>query len=149
MSNKWFLWTEFFDKRWFSVKINDVDPLLPRQSSRDRELFNITEVCIRLSWQIASNLETYFENVEIVGNSKIQLYIFERVELGAMAKMFFNKVGVFLFYLCIIVYLYGDLAIYAAAVPKNIVSILLRASFFRYLSFRKVTTIHIEDVHIL
>ena len=45
-----------------------------------------------------------------------------------MAKMFFNKAGIFLFYLCIIVYLYGDLAIYAAAVPKNIVSILLRAS---------------------
>merc|ERR1712038_1028472 len=45
--------------------------------------------------------------------------ITERIELGKMANMFFNKTGVFLFYLCLIVYLYGDLAIYAAAVPKN------------------------------
>ena len=49
---------------------------------------------------------------------------FQRIELGAMARMFFNKFGMILFYLCMIVYLYGDLAIYAAAVPKNVVSIL-------------------------
>jgi len=41
-----------------------------------------------------------------------------------MARMFFNRIGIVLFYICIIVYLYGDLAIYVAAVPKNIVSIL-------------------------
>ena len=41
-----------------------------------------------------------------------------------MAKMFFNNYGIVLFYVCMIVYLYGDLAIYAAAVPKNLVSIL-------------------------
>uniref|UniRef100_H2Z3V6 Amino acid transporter transmembrane domain-containing protein n=1 Tax=Ciona savignyi TaxID=51511 RepID=H2Z3V6_CIOSA len=41
------------------------------------------------------------------------------VEMGQMADMFFNKIGRILFYLCIIIYLYGDLAIYAAAVPKS------------------------------
>lgn len=46
--------------------------------------------------------------------------ITERMELGQMASMFFNKVGVTLFNLCMIIYLYGDLAIYAAAVPKSI-----------------------------
>lgn len=49
--------------------------------------------------------------------------IVERVEMGQMASMFFNKVGVNMFYLCIIVYLYGDLAIYAAAVPISLMEV--------------------------
>lgn len=52
------------------------------------------------------------------------LNIVERIELGEMSKMYFNKVGRFLFYLVIVVYLFGDLAIYAATVPKSMVSIL-------------------------
>ncbi|XP_076440935.1 transmembrane protein 104-like [Babylonia areolata] len=46
--------------------------------------------------------------------------ITQRVELGKMAKMFFGKAGVLLFNICIIVYLYGDLSIYAVAVPKSL-----------------------------
>ncbi|GFO04325.1 transmembrane protein 104-like [Plakobranchus ocellatus] len=42
------------------------------------------------------------------------------MEMGTMASMYFNKVGVVLFNLCIIIYLYGDLSIYAAAVPKSL-----------------------------
>lgn len=49
--------------------------------------------------------------------------IAERVEMGQMASMFFNKVGVNMFYICIIVYLYGDLAIYAAAVPISLMEV--------------------------
>ncbi|KAG7459584.1 hypothetical protein MATL_G00212100 [Megalops atlanticus] len=49
--------------------------------------------------------------------------IVERVEMGQMASMFFNKVGVNMFYICIIVYLYGDLAIYAAAVPISLMEV--------------------------
>lgn len=49
--------------------------------------------------------------------------ITNRVEMGQMASMFFNKVGVNLFYFCIIVYLYGDLAIYAAAVPFSLMQV--------------------------
>lgn len=52
------------------------------------------------------------------------LNIVERVELGEMAKMYFNKVGRVLFYLVIVIYLFGDLAIYAATVPKSLVSIM-------------------------
>ncbi|XP_074647838.1 transmembrane protein 104-like isoform X2 [Tubulanus polymorphus] len=52
---------------------------------------------------------------------KMDLFdISERVEMGQMAALFFNKIGLNLFYLCIIIYLYGDLAIYAAAVPKSV-----------------------------
>ncbi|GAB1297043.1 Transmembrane protein 104 [Apodemus speciosus] len=46
-----------------------------------------------------------------------------RVEMGQMASMFFNRVGVNLFYFCIITYLYGDLAIYAAAVPVSLMQV--------------------------
>ncbi|MBN3304890.1 TM104 protein, partial [Amia calva] len=49
--------------------------------------------------------------------------IVERVEMGQMASIFFNKVGVNMFYICIIVYLYGDLAIYAAAVPISLMEV--------------------------
>lgn len=49
--------------------------------------------------------------------------ITDRVEMGQMASMFFSKVGVNLFYLCIIIYLYGDLAIYAAAVPVSLMQV--------------------------
>ncbi|XP_007668069.2 transmembrane protein 104 isoform X3 [Ornithorhynchus anatinus] len=49
--------------------------------------------------------------------------ITDRIEMGQMASMFFNKVGVNLFYVCIIIYLYGDLAIYAAAVPVSLMQV--------------------------
>uniref|UniRef100_A0A8C0BCA3 Transmembrane protein 104 n=1 Tax=Buteo japonicus TaxID=224669 RepID=A0A8C0BCA3_9AVES len=54
--------------------------------------------------------------------------ITERVEMGQMASMFFNKVGVNLFYFCIIIYLYGDLAIYAAAVPVSLMQVTCQLS---------------------
>ncbi|NXU74032.1 TM104 protein, partial [Oreotrochilus melanogaster] len=54
--------------------------------------------------------------------------ITERVEMGQMASMFFNKVGVNLFYFCIIIYLYGDLAIYAAAVPVSLMQVTCSAT---------------------
>ncbi|XP_013111004.2 transmembrane protein 104 homolog isoform X1 [Stomoxys calcitrans] len=44
----------------------------------------------------------------------------EKFELGEMASLFFNDVGRVLFYLCISVYLYGDLSIYSAAVAKSL-----------------------------
>lgn len=43
--------------------------------------------------------------------------------MGQMADLFFSKIGVRLFYFCIALYLYGDLAIYAAAVPKSLTQI--------------------------
>ncbi|CAD5123462.1 DgyrCDS11808 [Dimorphilus gyrociliatus] len=46
--------------------------------------------------------------------------ITRRVEMGQMARLFFNKLGLNLFYICLAIYLYGDLAIYAVAVPKSL-----------------------------
>ena len=55
----------------------------------------------------SQNYNTYYEINEII-------------EMGKMASIFFNKWGRMLFYLCITIYLYGDLAIYAAAVAKSL-----------------------------
>ncbi|KAH9382892.1 hypothetical protein HPB48_023511 [Haemaphysalis longicornis] len=46
--------------------------------------------------------------------------ITETFEMGQMAHLFFSKVGVNLFYIIIAMYLYGDLAIYGAAVSKSL-----------------------------
>lgn len=37
--------------------------------------------------------------------------------------LFLSAVGVNMFYICLIVYLYGDLAIYAAAVPVSLMEV--------------------------
>ncbi|XP_068142582.1 transmembrane protein 104 homolog [Drosophila tropicalis] len=44
----------------------------------------------------------------------------KKFELGEMATLFFNDIGRTLFYLCFIVYLYGDLSIYSAAVARSL-----------------------------
>ncbi|CAH1794269.1 unnamed protein product [Owenia fusiformis] len=46
--------------------------------------------------------------------------ITQKIEMGQMARLFFNIWGVRLFYVVLAIYLYGDLAIYAAAVPKSL-----------------------------
>ena len=53
------------------------------------------------------NYSTYYEINEII-------------EMGKMASLFFNRWGRTLFYLCLTIYLYGDLAIYGAAVAKSL-----------------------------
>ena len=47
----------------------------------------------------------------------------ERFELGDMANLFFNKLGVVLYYIAIIVYLYGDMSIYLVTVPKSLLNV--------------------------
>ncbi|XP_022233734.1 transmembrane protein 104 homolog isoform X3 [Drosophila obscura] len=43
-----------------------------------------------------------------------------KFELGEMATIFFNEIGRIMFFLCLIVYLYGDLSIYSAAVSRSL-----------------------------
>ena len=40
--------------------------------------------------------------------------------MGEMASIFFSRFGTMLFYTCLVVYLYGDLSIYGAAVAKSL-----------------------------
>jgi hypothetical protein len=46
--------------------------------------------------------------------------IVQKVEMSQMASLFLGPTGTLLFYVAIIAYLYGDLAIYAVAVPKSL-----------------------------
>lgn len=48
----------------------------------------------------------------------------EKYELGVLATMFFNKLGIICFYLCMCVYLYGDLSIYNAAVARSLTDVI-------------------------
>lgn len=47
----------------------------------------------------------------------------DKIEMGQMASIFFNKFGTTLFYLCFAIYLYGDLSIYGAAVAKTLADV--------------------------
>ncbi|KAF5304415.1 hypothetical protein FQR65_LT07945 [Abscondita terminalis] len=51
-----------------------------------------------------------------------------KVELGEMTGLFFNKIGRTLFYLCLCIYLYGDLAIYVTAVSKTMCDIVCNST---------------------
>lgn len=44
----------------------------------------------------------------------------EKVELGEMSSIFFSSAGSMVFYVCIAIYLYGDLSIYSAAVSTTL-----------------------------
>lgn len=63
----------------------------------------------------------YSDNRPLRSENETTFYdITEIFEMGKMASLFFNKTGRFAFYLCLIIYLYGDLAIYGAAVAKSL-----------------------------
>lgn len=65
------------------------------------------------------------ENTPLTGYQPIGFYsLDEKFELGVMANLFFTKIGVVCFYLCICVYLYGDLSIYNAAVAKTLTDLI-------------------------
>ncbi len=61
------------------------------------------------------------ESSERIPLNPVSYYeITDVTEMGRMATLFFNKIGKNLFYICIAIYLYGDLAIYGAAVSKSV-----------------------------
>ncbi|CAH1170348.1 unnamed protein product [Phaedon cochleariae] len=73
----------------------------------------------------ASNEETAILSV----NRRYSLYkIDTRVELGEIASLYLNKFGYILFFSSLCIYLFGDLAIYAAASGKTIVNLICSTS---------------------
>ncbi|KAL5254110.1 hypothetical protein ACHWQZ_G013764 [Mnemiopsis leidyi] len=75
-----------------------------------------TEYYSNLSLQISQSQAS-------IGGSRYSFRISKRIEMAEMAEIFFNKVGMILFYIAVIIYLYGDLAIYTVAVPKSIANV--------------------------
>lgn len=56
-----------------------------------------------------------------LSSQRTQYYKLEcKVEMGEMAGLFFNDFGRAMFYVCIAIYMYGDLSIYSAAVAKSL-----------------------------
>ncbi|EGG20844.1 pleckstrin domain-containing protein [Cavenderia fasciculata] len=49
--------------------------------------------------------------------------IVQRTEVGFMAKLFLGDIGHKIFYVILIIYLFGDLAIYAATVPTSLATV--------------------------
>ncbi|XP_023171215.2 transmembrane protein 104 homolog [Drosophila hydei] len=74
--------------------------------------------------ELLSNTES--ETVPLtIHNAEFHYYqLTQKFELGEMATMFFNDFGRTLFYLCFIIYLYGDLSIYSAAVARSLRDVL-------------------------
>lgn len=60
------------------------------------------------------------EHTPLFSQSSRYYVLDHKIELGEMAGLFFNDLGRILFYLCIAIYLYGDLSIYSAAVSKTL-----------------------------
>ncbi|KAB0796562.1 hypothetical protein PPYR_10624 [Photinus pyralis] len=72
----------------------------------------------------SSTDENINENTAMINQTPSRYYTLrEKVELGEMTGLFFNKVGRALFYICLCVYLYGDLAIYITAISKTLCDI--------------------------
>lgn len=65
--------------------------------------------------------ENEMEQTPLFSSQNSKFYDLEiKTELGDMAGLFFNNSGRILFYLCLAIYLYGDLSIYSAAVGKSL-----------------------------
>ena len=82
-------------------------PLIAAQEQLDVEVRRGGRSSSTSSSRRGRNMSAYYDITEVI-------------EMGKMAGMFFNKTGRTLFYVCIIIYLYGDLAIYGAAVAKSL-----------------------------
>ncbi|EGC28464.1 hypothetical protein DICPUDRAFT_160120 [Dictyostelium purpureum] len=58
-----------------------------------------------------------------IGSFESEFEIKERIEVGQMSKIYFGPIGYKLFYAALVVYLFGDLSIYAATVPKSLATV--------------------------
>ncbi|XP_062126017.1 transmembrane protein 104 homolog [Drosophila sulfurigaster albostrigata] len=70
-----------------------------------------------------SDDERDLESTPLIGSGAEESHYYQlthKFELGEMASLFFNDFGRVLFYLCFIVYLFGDLSIYSTAVSRSL-----------------------------
>ncbi|XP_055922484.1 transmembrane protein 104 homolog [Eupeodes corollae] len=73
----------------------------------------------QLSTTIGSNSGS-LEQIPLSAQRSQHYMLDKKVEMGEMAGLFFNDFGRVMFYLCIVIYMYGDLSIYSAAVAKSL-----------------------------
>lgn len=102
------------------LRLIHLDSVITSRKSRSKDSSQVLEIHVDGSVKISHNQENIDNSAEQSIDKRDYYDITERMEMGKMASMFFNKHGVLGFYICLVVYLYGDLAIYAAAVPKSL-----------------------------
>ncbi|VDK52028.1 unnamed protein product [Anisakis simplex] len=74
--------------------------------------------------------------VEASDNDLRSMYkIQERVEMSTMARLFIGKYGLLFFNTIMTVYLFGDLVVYTAAVPKSIMNVICDAEIMNDAAF--------------
>lgn len=102
---------------------------LDQGAASDHQSINkVSEDSPLLGYETRQHHETdeLLQDVEKQMEDHPQLSMFSIVtqtELGLCAEQFLGRYGKALFYLVIIMYLYGDLAIYAVSVPKSVLQV--------------------------
>jgi len=96
--------------------IRHLEPVAPSSSSDEEENFDNSDRAPLLSSAINES-DMY---ISVGTDERRNFDIVEKIEIAEMAKMFLNKIGLLIFYFCISLYLFGDMAIYGTAVPKSI-----------------------------
>eukprot|EP01095_Lingulamoeba_sp_RSL-Kostka_P014079 TRINITY_DN601_c0_g1_i1.p1 TRINITY_DN601_c0_g1~~TRINITY_DN601_c0_g1_i1.p1 ORF type:complete len:501 (+),score=129.76 TRINITY_DN601_c0_g1_i1:43-1545(+) len=66
------------------------------------------------------DIDGEYEGFDTFEEEKSIFEITEKVEMGTMSEVFMGQIGQKIFYGILIIYLYGDLAIYAASVPDSL-----------------------------
>uniref|UniRef100_A0A1I8NQ41 Amino acid transporter transmembrane domain-containing protein n=1 Tax=Stomoxys calcitrans TaxID=35570 RepID=A0A1I8NQ41_STOCA len=111
-------------KTWQNLQFDSREDLRQTSVATENEIGSETDdpTAGLLSHQHQVGVTARLERMPLYAQHSTLIYykLDEKFELGEMASLFFNDVGRVLFYLCISVYLYGDLSIYSAAVAKSL-----------------------------
>ncbi|XP_073826865.1 transmembrane protein 104 homolog isoform X2 [Musca autumnalis] len=111
-------------KTWQNLQFDSREDLRPSLVAVESETDIETDdpAAALLSHQQQVDASARLERMPIYAQHSTLLYykLDDKFELGEMATIFFNDIGRVLFYLCISIYLYGDLSIYSAAVAKSL-----------------------------
>lgn len=92
----------------------------------DLSVFNAEGATTTDNEEVAFLREPHIETTPLFVDQRKQAgyYVLDdKYELGELATLFFNRAGIVSFYICICVYLYGDLSIYNAAVAKSVTDV--------------------------
>lgn len=116
----YYLWVDSIHVREDSCRIRYV--VFTHKHKKNENIFQESEITAESESQ---DEEEATEESAIIGRRHIRNYysLNEHVELGVITSLYFNKFGQILFYGALCVYLYGDLAIYVAAICDTVVDL--------------------------
>lgn len=109
-----------FPKKLFNFAIVP-QPSINEQDSNTEDDIDATNPndFVRDTCPSDDGMDSTIEHMPLFSQRSRYYMLDNKIELGEMARLFFNDTGRYLFFLCFAIYLYGDLSIYAAAVAKT------------------------------